>query len=417
MWPKSFRGFEEVRAFLITLSLIISFFVSAIFLGIYLRSNALLLHTVREQARSYLELIVQTRIWNARYGSVYVEKKAGVESNQYLREVGIEPDISCEGNRIFTMKNPALMTREISLITGSTLGVKFHITSLKPINPENAPDAFEKKALQQFEKGMKEMWLVEQSPDASVYRYMAPLFVEEPCLACHARQGYRKGEIRGGISVSIPLGGLQGAMRTNKFMIILLSVLTILLLLLIVYALAWKLVSKLSESRRQLMHMSVTDELTGLRNRRYIMERLGQEFQRARREAQPMGLIMLDLDFFKELNDTFGHRFGDMVLTRAASRIRVAIREYDLLGRIGGEEFLIVAPDSSREETILIAERIRDIVREKPFVHENREAHVTISAGITMLTPDDPDIDTIFSRADNALYLAKKQGRDRVAAL
>jgi len=417
MWPKPFKGFEEVKVFLIVLSVIISFVISLIFLGVYLRSNKLLLDIVREQARSYFELIVETRLWNAQYGSVYVEKKEGVQSNPYLRQIGIEPDVACEGNRIFTMKNPALMTREISELTGAKNGVKFHITSLNPINPENAPDAFEGQALRQFDEGIKEVWVIDRSGQSSVYRYMAPLSVEQACLECHKGQGYREGDIRGGISVSISLGKLEHPLKTNRNMIIALSAVTIALLLVIVYAMSWKLVSKLHESRRQLKHMSVTDELTGLRNRRYIMERLGQEFQRARREQKPLGLIMLDLDFFKHLNDTHGHRFGDLVLKEVASRIKAGIREYDLLGRIGGEEFLVVAPDSATEETVRIAERIRYLVKEEPIGDEGTVVNVTISAGVTMLNPGDPNIDVLFSRADNALYLAKEKGRDRVAVL
>ena len=216
--------------------MIISLFVSAIFLGIYLRSNGLLLDMVREQARSYFELIVQTRLWNAQYGSVYVEKKTGVQSNPYLRKIGIEPDVTCEGNRKFTMRNPALMTREISLMTGTKTGVKFHITSLKPLNPENAPDSFEQEALQQFEKGVKEVWLFDKASELPVYRYMAPLVVEHTCISCHHQEGYKEGQVRGGISVNIPLIELEHTMTTNRVMIIVLSVLTIFLLIFIAFS-------------------------------------------------------------------------------------------------------------------------------------------------------------------------------------
>ncbi len=417
IWPKPFKGFEEVTVFLVSLSVIISLFISAIFLGIYLRSNGLLLDTVREQARSYFALIVETRLWNAQYGSVYVEKRTGVESNPYLRQIGIEPDVTCEGNRRFTMRNPALMTREISLITGKKSGVKFHITSLKPLNPENAPDPFEQKALQQFEKGVKEVWRFDRDAALPVYRYMAPLLVERACIPCHQQEGYREGEVRGGISVSIPLAGLEHAMTTNRAMIIVLSLLIIALLIFVVYIMVRKLVSRLRESQRQLAHMSITDELTDLRNRRYIMERLREEFLRARRAGHPLGLVVLDLDFFKHLNDTYGHSFGDIVLATVALRMKSGMREYDLLGRIGGEEFLIVSPGSAREETVAIAERVRDVIKGQPIGDENTSVSITISAGVTMLKSDDPNIDVLFSRADDALYLAKEQGRDRVAVL
>lgn len=417
LFLRPFEGFGEVRVFLISLSLIIALFISVIFLGVYLRSNTLLLETVRDEARSYFGLIVQTRLWNARYGGVYVEKQGDVQSNQFLKDVGIEPDIACEHNRVLTMRNPALMTKEISQLTGAENGVKFHITSLKPINPQNAPDHFEEESLKEFEHGIKEVWKVDRTVTPPLFRYMAPLHVDESCLVCHKSQGYKIGDIRGGISVDIPLGDLDQKMKTNKVIITVLLIITVVILLFILYFLVWKLVSRLQESQKQLKQLSVTDELTGLRNRRYIMERLEDEFQRARRSGKPMGLIMLDLDHFKQINDLHGHQFGDLVLKAVASRMRSSIREYDLIGRVGGEEFFIVSPEAEVEETCGIAERIRELIREEAISDGKKEVTVTISAGVTMLKEHDRDIDVLFSRADSALYRAKQQGRDRVVVL
>jgi diguanylate cyclase (GGDEF)-like protein len=246
---------------------------------------------------------------------------------------------------------------------------------------------------------------------------MAPLYVDESCLVCHKSQGYEIGGIRGGISVNIPLGELDRKMKTNKVIITVLLIITVAILLFILYFMVWKLVSRLQESREQLKQISITDELTGLRNRRYIMERLEDEFQRARRSGKPMGLIMLDLDYFKQINDMHGHQFGDLVLKAVASRMRSSIREYDLLGRVGGEEFFIVSPEAEVEETLRIAERIRELIRGEAISDGRREVTVTISAGVTMLKEHDRDIDVLFSRADTALYSAKQQGRDRVVVL
>ena len=414
---RPFEGFGEVRVFLISLSLIIALFISVIFLGVYLRSNTLLLETVRDEAKSYFGLIVQTRLWNARYGGVYVEKQGHVQSNPFLKDVGIEPDIKCENDRVFTMRNPALMTKEISQLTGAENGVKFHITSLKPINPQNTPDLFEEESLKEFERGIKEVWKVDRTSTPPLFRYMAPLYVDESCLVCHKNQGYKVGGVRGGISINIPLGELDQKMKTNKVIITALLIITVLILLFILYFMVWKLVSRLQESQKQLKQLSVTDELTGLRNRRYIMERLEDEFQRARRSGKPMGLIMLDLDFFKQINDMHGHQFGDLVLKAVASRMRSGIREYDLLGRVGGEEFFIVSPEAEVEETLRIAERIRELISGEAISDGKREVTVTISAGVTMLKEHDRDIDVLFSRADTALYSAKQQGRDRVVVL
>jgi diguanylate cyclase (GGDEF)-like protein len=417
VWARPFKGFEEVKVFVVTLSFIISLFVALIFLGIYFRNNKLLLETVKDQAASYVELIVQTRLWNARHGGVYVEKTGDVRSNPYLVEAGIEPDIQCEGNRVLTICNPAQMTQEISRLTRTTRGVSFHMTSQKPINPNNAPDAFELTALDRFEHGAREVWVVDRKITPLAFRYMKPLFVEESCLPCHRQQGYKVGDIRGGISVTIPLAEVDHKMRTNRVMIIVLSLVTIGLLVGVLLIMVRKLVVRLNESRKQLKQMSITDELTGLRNRRYIMERLGEEFQRAGRLEKSLGLIMCDLDYFKEINDTHGHQFGDVVLKAVAARMRLSIREYDLLGRIGGEEFLIISPDSDLDETLRMAERIRNVVKGDTIGDGTKEVTVTISAGVTMLKAEDQTMDSLFSRSDDALYAAKRQGRDKVVLL
>ena len=109
--------------------------------------------------------------------------------------------------------------------------------------------------------------------------------------------------------------------------------------------------------------MSVTDELTGIHNRRFIMERLGEEFQKSKRTNTPLAAIMLDLDHFKDINDTYGHPFGDVVLKTVTDRIKGSLRAYDLFGRVGGEEFLILAPLTPLADATGLAERVWDIIR------------------------------------------------------
>jgi diguanylate cyclase (GGDEF)-like protein len=178
-----------------------------------------------------------------------------------------------------------------------------------------------------------------------------------------------------------------------------------------------KLVKKLSEAQMHLKQISITDELTGLRNRRYIFERLDEEFERARRSGHPLSLIMLDIDHFKRINDTYGHLFGDLVLQATAARIKLSLRKHDLVGRIGGEEFLVICPDSSNADTLVVAERIRAVVNDAVISNEVHEIQVALSAGVTDLKDADRSFEKLFSRADSALYLAKEQGRNRVASL
>jgi diguanylate cyclase (GGDEF)-like protein/PAS domain S-box-containing protein len=178
-----------------------------------------------------------------------------------------------------------------------------------------------------------------------------------------------------------------------------------------------KLIKRLNETQTHLKHVAITDELTGLRNRRYIVERLEEEFQRAKRTGRPLSLIMLDIDHFKKINDAHGHLFGDVVLRVVSTRMKETLRKHDLIGRVGGEEFLIICPESSLEDTVVVAERIRRIIHGETISDGVREAAVALSAGVTMLMASDRSSDTLFSRADTALYKAKERGRNRVVVL
>jgi diguanylate cyclase (GGDEF)-like protein len=291
---------------------------------------------------------------------------------------------------------------------------EFHMVSLRSLNPENRPDDFEKRSLERFERGERNIWQIERSGDKPVFRYILPLLTEESCLPCHSKQGYRLGDIRGGVSVIIPAAGLMSRMRTNRNQIIIDAVITIGILLVILYLFAWKLVVRLDDVQERLKHLAVTDELTELKNRRYIMEQLEREYQRAVRTGTPLSLVLIDIDHFKKVNDTFGHAFGDVVLKAMAHEMQASLRPYDLLGRIGGEEFLIASPGSTLEEAVALAERIREKIRGKTIANKDHSISVTVSAGVTSLNGQDRKSDALLARADDALYQAKQKGRDRV---
>jgi diguanylate cyclase (GGDEF)-like protein len=178
-----------------------------------------------------------------------------------------------------------------------------------------------------------------------------------------------------------------------------------------------KLVKRLNEAQTHLKHMSITDDLTGLRNRRYIIERLEEEFQRSKRSGNLLSLIMLDIDHFKQINDAHGHLFGDVVLRVVSSRIKSILRKHDIVGRVGGEEFLVICPDSSLEDTAIVAERIRQAICEQSIGDGIKEIVVALSSGVTAIQSQDFNSDKIFGRADAALYRAKEEGRNRVVVL
>jgi diguanylate cyclase (GGDEF)-like protein len=170
------------------------------------------------------------------------------------------------------------------------------------------------------------------------------------------------------------------------------------------------MVGSLRKSREELERMSTTDMLTGLGNRRHLMDVLAQEIERARRAAKPFSILMLDVDHFKKYNDSHGHQAGDDVLARVGMVLRDSIRPYDCAARYGGEEFLIVLSGASIEHARECAERIRDHVRVEQFAG----GPVTVSIGIAAYPSHGVTADAVIGQADAALYEAKRGGRDRV---
>ncbi|MBS1131289.1 MAG: hypothetical protein H6R16_2291 [Proteobacteria bacterium] len=173
----------------------------------------------RERGAALFRLVELTRDWNAKHGGVYVRVTEATQPNPYLKHP--KRDLQTTDGLQLTMVNPAFMTRQIAEIAEQADGVQFHITSLKPIRPANTPDAWEVDALETFEGGKREVLSLVQSEKGAMHRYMAPLFVKQPCLNCHSEQGYRLGEIRGGISVSMPAEKILSVRRDQRYRIML----------------------------------------------------------------------------------------------------------------------------------------------------------------------------------------------------
>jgi two-component system, cell cycle response regulator len=175
---------------------------------------------------------------------------------------------------------------------------------------------------------------------------------------------------------------------------------------------------RLRENYQLSMAMAVTDVLTGLHNRRYMESHLGNLVRRAVEGGRPVSLVMLDIDFFKVVNDTYGHDVGDEVLKEFAIRIQQNVRGIDLAARYGGEEFMIVMPETDLAVAQTVAERLRGYVSDQPFKvsHDVEELVVTVSLGVTVSGPGDVP-ETMIKRADDALYKAKNDGRNRVVVV
>lgn len=171
----------------------------------------------------------------------------------------------------------------------------------------------------------------------------------------------------------------------------------------------------LKRSNELLLELSNTDHLTGLFNRRFLMECLDKEVQRARRKDGQVALLLLDIDHFKRVNDTHGHLQGDVVLQKVALHIQKELRSYDIAARYGGEEFVAVLPDTSLKEAFNVADRIRLSVQGMHFAGSLSNERVTVSLGVALFPAlGIDDTDGLLRTADEALYLAKERGRNRV---
>ena len=172
---------------------------------------------------------------------------------------------------------------------------------------------------------------------------------------------------------------------------------------------------ELELANKRLRKLSITDGLTELFNHRHVHELLHEEWERSRRTGDAMAVAMLDLDRFKQINDTYGHPTGDVVLYETAQILRETAREIDMVGRYGGEEFIAILPDTDEEEAARFAERVRQQVAEHLYRDEANEIHMTLSSGVAsfpMAQVESPE--DLLKRADEALYRAKESGRNRV---
>jgi diguanylate cyclase (GGDEF)-like protein len=171
---------------------------------------------------------------------------------------------------------------------------------------------------------------------------------------------------------------------------------------------------QLKEAHRQLEGLSRQDSLTRVSNRRSLMDALVLEFHRSRRYRHPFALLFLDVDRFKEINDRYGHAFGDHVLLHVVQLAKGVIRPPDIIGRYGGEEFVIGLVECDQAGALQIAERIRLKIAEDRFAWEAQATAVTVSIGVAMLSQEIDRVETLIAHADQAMYQAKRRGRNRV---
>jgi diguanylate cyclase (GGDEF)-like protein len=170
-----------------------------------------------------------------------------------------------------------------------------------------------------------------------------------------------------------------------------------------------------AQYHEELYQLAIVDGLTRVFNRRYLMDFLSRELSRCRRHARPLSLLLFDIDHFKQINDSFGHSGGDVVLRTIVDVARQGVRREECLARYGGDEFAIVMPETELPGARVVAERTRGLVELHPFEMGGRAIAVTISVGVAVLTPATADAEAMLAAADAQLYATKQTGRNAVA--
>ncbi len=360
-----------------------------------------------ESARSLFDMVRLTYQWNAQHQGVYVPITKEGASNPYLDQ--LMRDIKVNDSLSLTKVNPAHMIRQIGEIAQQFVGIQIHITSLKPIRPENKASQLEARFLEKFAQGEMEAGVFIKKSEGAEFFYMAPLTVTPSCLGCHAKQGYKLNEIRGGISIILPFSQ-NVPMETSIAMHLGIGVLG---LLGILFA-----GTRLEHAFQKVSSQAATDSLTAIKNRRSFSTDIVREFDRNRRIKSTLSVIACDIDNFKFLNDNYGHATGDVCLKETAQVIKKLLkRPVDFCARYESEEFIIALPDTDHDGAMQVAEEIRaKIEGVEFFTTENNDKYfITVSLGVsTSIGMKYESCDELINQASVALYRAKQGGRNQV---
>lgn len=411
------KKFKFVRIFLAIALVTITIVIGTVFINFHFKAEALTHDILLQQGRALFNEIVMFRRWVSQQGGVFVKVKDGVNPNPFLTSLpDLKVNIRDEDGASYTLRNPGLVVKGISELSEKSGQFRFHVASLKPINEStNSPDDFERKALESFERGEKEAFTIEPSEGGAEYRYMAPLVYEQQCNKCHGFQNYDIGDIRGGISVSIPMTMVSEKLKANRTYILTSAALVLGILLVFLFTLSNKFMKKLDEAQAQLFVMATTDGLTKIYNRKVAIERFEEEISQHNRFNKPLSCLLLDIDHFKSINDRYGHQAGDAFLVMLAGILRKFSRQYDIVCRYGGEEFIIILPETDLGAALFVAEKMREQVQQASIAFNGSTISATISVGAAQMLPGKKETsDDIIYRADKALYKAKETGKNRV---
>jgi len=398
--------------------------------------NAQTTEIAAQRGRDLFTMIQLMREWNANHVGIYAIRSELAQPNPLLRTPNRDLETS-EGLQL-TLINAAYMTRQISELARRHR-FHFRMTSVDPLRQGNAPDAWERRALEAFAGGTTERIELIGSESTSIYRYMAPLETEPECLGCHAIQGYQLGDVLGGISFDIDATALITARDERLItaavahLVVWLAVGTVLVgsqlgirhkiqrLHLDRAAQARTIANKdraLKQAENKIHALQSGDSLTGFFNRGHFEKSLQEALDQSEARRQPFGLMTVELDYFKEFNEAYGQLEGDIVMRMAAEVIKARVPDDgSVLGRYIGASFAVAVADVEARRLQGIAESIRQGIYELGVKHEHSQAakFVTVTIGATVRGSKQKfDAAALLKQAATAMYQGKSKGHNCV---
>jgi len=371
------------------------------------------------EARAVRDKDMSFRRWGLKHSGIYVPATEDEPPSPFLSHLPDRDAVTTDGRRL-TLRAPATMVREMmDDYAARGTGVRGRIVGLRFLNPANAPDAWEKAQLEAFEMGERtEIWEVTDIDDQPFLRYLRAWHMEPGCVRCHGILGYREGDMRGATGVSLPLAPYHERIRevTGDLS---LSHGGIWLIGLIGIGWAGRRAHQRALERKAAMerieYLAHHDSLTGLTNRYSMESRLEQALATARRDVAPLAVMLIDMDRFKNINDSLGHHVGDRLLVEVAQRLRACVRESDIVARLGGDEFVVVLTGmEAARDAMPVGNKILQALGQ-PYAMDEQRLHSTPSIGVSLFPADGADAETLLKHADAAMYHAKGNGRNRLS--
>ena len=405
-----------MRRYIIAAAVILTFFVGA--------SLAWNIHNEHQQIRDLVVQVARSsfnkdqafRLWGTRHGGIYVRADERTPPNPLLEHMP-DRDVVVEDGTLLTLMDPATMLRQVMTEFPDLYGIKGRIVSMVPLNPANLPTEWEEGALDAFARGEKEAFEFTGEGASAALRLMRPMFTLKPCLSCHGVQGFQDGDLHGGVGVIVHMTPyLEAEAQVRRTLSTTHGIIWLLGLGAIAFG-GWhgrRRVEEQREAERELEVQATHDALTGLPNRVLFADHLGMAQAGADRRGDNVAVHFLDLDFFKDVNDSEGHGVGDVLLQEVGERLGEVVRKTDTVARLGGDEFAVVQNEvASADDALTLAEKMQDLIKE-PFRVAGKEFHIGASIGITLYPRDTSDPEDLLRYADMAMYAAKNRGRNTI---